>query len=82
MIINNNNNNNNNNKLPSRVTERHEKCLRVSSSVKGKSLSIPPSGRDWLRRRDLHRRDRMNPSTKSQQSSRRVEERVEARETS
>ena len=30
-----------------RVPERYEKCLRVSSSVKEKSLSTPPSGREW-----------------------------------
>ena len=30
-----------------KVPERYEKCLRVSSSVKEKSLSAPPSGRVW-----------------------------------
>ena len=28
------------------MSERYEKCLPVSSSVKGKSLSTPPSGRE------------------------------------
>ena len=30
-----------------KVPERYEKCLRVSSSVKGKPLPTPPSGREW-----------------------------------
>ena len=30
-----------------KVPERYEKWLQVSSSVKGKSLAIPPSGRKW-----------------------------------
>ena len=31
------------------MQERYEKCLRVSSSVKGKSLSVSPSGRKWTK---------------------------------
>ena len=30
-----------------KVPERYEKCLWVSSSVKGKPLAAPPSGREW-----------------------------------
>ena len=30
-----------------KVPERHEKCLRGSSSIKGKLLPTPPSGREW-----------------------------------
>ena len=30
-----------------KVPERYKECLRVSSSVKGKSLSSPPRGREW-----------------------------------
>ena len=30
-----------------KVPERNEKCLRVSSSVKGNPLPAPPSGREW-----------------------------------
>ena len=30
-----------------KVPKSYEKCLRVSSSVKGKSLPAPPSGREW-----------------------------------
>ena len=30
-----------------KVKEMYEKCLRVSSSVKGKPLPAPPSGRQW-----------------------------------
>jgi hypothetical protein len=30
-----------------KVLERYEKCLRVSSSVKGKSLSTSSSEREW-----------------------------------
>ena len=31
-----------------KISERYEKCLRISSSVKGKSLPAPPSGREWV----------------------------------
>ena len=30
-----------------KVSKRYGKCLRVSSSVKGKPLPAPPSGREW-----------------------------------
>jgi hypothetical protein len=30
-----------------KIPERYEKCLQVSSSVKGKLLPAPPSGREW-----------------------------------
>jgi hypothetical protein len=30
-----------------KVPERYEKCFWVSSSVKGKPLPAPPSGREW-----------------------------------
>ena len=39
-----------------KVPERYEGCLRVSSSVKEKSLSTPPSGGEWAN----VGRDRMN----------------------
>ena len=32
-----------------KILERYKKCLRVSSSVKGKALSIHPSGRKWTK---------------------------------
>ena len=61
------------------VPERNEKCFRVSSSVKGKPLLTPPSGREWEPNKS---RDKHSPSTHRQRPSRRAEERVEVRATS
>ena len=42
-----------------KVSESNEKCLRVSSSVKRKSLSTPLSGREWATTANI-RGERMN----------------------
>ena len=70
-----------------KVVERYEKWLWVSSSVKGKSLPAPPSGKEWAidgqNRRGLNEsQDKDSPSTKCQQPSRKTDERVEVRATS
>ena len=45
-----------------KVPERYEKLLQVSSSVKGKSLSILPSRREWgMSSMANIGRDRVNP---------------------
>ena len=45
-----------------KVPERYDKCLRVSSSMKGKHLSTPPSGREWTMSQMAYvRGDGMNP---------------------
>jgi hypothetical protein len=45
-----------------KIPERYEKYLRVSSSVKGKSLSTHPRGRDWATSQTPNLGgDRMNP---------------------
>ena len=48
-----------------KVPERYEKCLRVSSSVKGKRLPTLPSGREWATSQTTNvGRDRMNSGIK------------------
>ena len=42
------------------MPEKHKKCLQVSSSVKGKSLSTPPSGRECAPLQMANVGDRMN----------------------
>ena len=69
-----------------KVPERYENCLRVSSSVKGKSLSTPPSGRNWATSQTAkigpnESRNKNSPSTNCQKSSRRADEQVEVRTT-
>ena len=45
-----------------KVPESYEKCLRVSSSVKGKPLPTPPRGREWATSKTADiGGDRMNP---------------------
>ena len=70
------------------ILERYEKFLRVSSSVKTKSLPTSSSGREWTSWRTNigggpnETRDKDSPSNKCQQPSRRANEWVEGRATS
>ena len=67
------------------VPERYEKCLRVSSSVMGKSLPTPHRGESGhlrrLTRRPNESRDKDSPSSNCQRPSRRADERIEVRAT-
>ena len=60
-----------------------EKCLWVSSSMRGKSLPTP-SGREWAihRRRSNECWNKDSPSIKCQCPSRRVDEQVQVKPTS